>query len=46
MQISIAHIVGHLSGFGNIFYKQILENLKTESIQRVLEKGNRPIKYS
>lgn len=41
MQISIAHIVGHLSGFGNIFYKQILENLKTESIQRVLEKGNR-----
>lgn len=40
IQISIAYIVGDLSGVENMFYKQIFKHLKTENIQKVLEKGN------
>lgn len=40
IQISIAYIVGDLSGVENMFYKQIFKHLKTENIETALEKGN------
>ena len=41
IQISIAYIVGDLSEVGNMFHKQTLEYLKIDSIQKILEKGDK-----